>query len=659
MDDDNKELNNIDEKEINSVDEKAFSKALTPIKKAINIKGNIKVLWNKNPILLLAIAGGAAMFIFIIFGIVLISNYTPFNHLEFSEEVDNVSEDTEYKEEFESFWYDLCTDESDSTCTTSQKSDNKQLIKDQKSFYKKLNKKNLTEQQKRIVLATIFYGYSMDQFMPGGAYSETDATELPDEVEEVDVDVEENFDFDEQKGHIKELSKAVKKDSTGDYFFETYLLSSDYLDSKPDAYKYKKQYAEAHGLNISDWENWDEEEKAGYRKQMADDIKAIVDAYTENNPNGSALSACGSGEYWWPIGSSETTAENGVTFASGTPSTTVVTSSYGWRVHPISHVWKNHRGEDIDGQENVTNVIASMGGTVSEVVTGCTNGNYSCGGGWGNQVVITDTKGNQQRYGHLVGSSITVKQGDTVAQGQVIAKVGTTGSSTGPHLHFEMIVNGEQVPPGKKYKPTQGSTQEVDNPNYYIDPANPRPGSSTCAGGDLIQMLIEMEGGTAVNGKYKVECISGDVPTVGHGVTLTYNADKFAKFGSPLSSSNGYYSYCGQTFDAELIDKIYEDIINDERNAVIGMVSGYGFNLTDYQYDALASLKYNCGNITSGRGGETTFKDAYSRYGASQSLCTNWWNSYCVNPSFRVGLIKRRTNECNLFVTGTYNGSYG
>ncbi len=482
MDDDNKELNNIDETEVNSIDEKAFSKAITPIKKAINIKGNIKVLWNKNPILLLTIAGGAAMFIFIIFGIVLINNYTPFNHLEFSEEVENVTEDDQYKDEFESFWYDLCTDETDPSCTSSQKSDNKQLIKDQKSFYKKLNKKNLTEQQKRIVLATIFYGYSMDQFMPGGAYSETDATELPDEAEEVDVDVEENFDFDEQKGHIKELSKAVKKDSTGDYFFETYLLSSDYLDSKPDAYKYRKQYAEAHGLNISDWENWDEEEIAGYRKQMADDIKAIVDAYTENNPNGSALSACGSGEYWWPIGSSETTTENGVTFASGTPSTTVVTSSYGWRVHPISHVWKNHRGEDIDGQENVTNVIASMGGTVSEVVTGCTNGNYSCGGGWGNQVVITDTKGNQQRYGHLVGSSITVKQGDTVAQGQVIAKVGTTGSSTGPHLHFEMIVNGEQVPPGKKYKPTQGSTQEVDNPNFYIDPDNPRPSGNGTAG---------------------------------------------------------------------------------------------------------------------------------------------------------------------------------
>ena len=49
MEDENKELNNIDNSELNSVDEKDFSKATNVMKKAINIKGNLKVLWNKNP----------------------------------------------------------------------------------------------------------------------------------------------------------------------------------------------------------------------------------------------------------------------------------------------------------------------------------------------------------------------------------------------------------------------------------------------------------------------------------------------------------------------------------------------------------------------------------------------------------------------------------
>ena len=297
----------------------------------------------------------------------------------------------------------------------------------------------------------------------------------------------ETIDFKEEKGHIKKLSKAAKKDSTGEYFFNTFLLENDYLDSKPDAPKYRENYAKSHNLDETDWSNWDEKDLKAYRKEMADEIKEIVLEYLgEDDLNATMLSNCSSDQYWWPIGSSETTEQNGVLFANGDPSTVVINSSYGWRFHPIDHVWKEHRGEDLDGQENVTNVIASMGGTVSEVVTGCRNGNYDCGGGWGNQVVIDDEKGNQQRYGHLVGSSITVKKGDTVAQGQVIAKVGTTGSSTGPHLHFEMIVNGEQVPPGKKYKPNKGSNVEVDNPNYYIDPSNPRPsgnGSSGCING--------------------------------------------------------------------------------------------------------------------------------------------------------------------------------
>ena len=158
MDDDNKELNNIPDSE--------YQKANSVLKKPIDLKGNVKVIWNKVPLMAkLIVIGAVVVFVALILVIILIEHYTPFNHLEFSEEVDTVSDDEEYKEEFESFWYDLCTEESDENCTSEQKEENKQLIKDQKAFYKKLDKKNLTESQKRIVLATIFYGYSVDHFI--------------------------------------------------------------------------------------------------------------------------------------------------------------------------------------------------------------------------------------------------------------------------------------------------------------------------------------------------------------------------------------------------------------------------------------------------------------------------------------------------------------
>ena len=162
---------------------------------------------------------------------------------------------------------------------------------------------------------------------------------------------------------------------------------------------------------------------------------------------------------WWPIGSSETTNEGGVTFASGDPVPTSISSPYGNRVHPIHGTVKFHHGIDIAGPQG-TPIIASAEGTVVTAISGCRVGDSSCGGGYGNYVIIGHSNGDFTLYAHMKETKVSV--GQTVQQGQVIGLLGTTGSSTGPHLHFEIRQGGNS------------SANTVD-PLSIVSPDNPRP----------------------------------------------------------------------------------------------------------------------------------------------------------------------------------------
>ena len=72
-----------------------------------------------------------------------------------------------------------------------------------------------------------------------------------------------------------------------------------------------------------------------------------------------------------------------------------------------------------------------------------------CGGGYGNYVMISHAEGKMTVYGHL--TSLTVSTGQTVSRGQVIGYVGSTGNSTGPHLHYECRLNGVRYNPMSEY----------------------------------------------------------------------------------------------------------------------------------------------------------------------------------------------------------------
>lgn len=126
----------------------------------------------------------------------------------------------------------------------------------------------------------------------------------------------------------------------------------------------------------------------------------------------------GTGTYSWPL-----------------PGIYPSSNTYGNRLHPIFNEWRFHAGTDI-GAASGTPIHAADSGTVT--IAGV-------GSGYGNYVTISHGGGRSTLYAHM--SSIACSAGQQVNQGDVIGYVGSTGWSTGPHLHFEVRVNGATTDP--------------------------------------------------------------------------------------------------------------------------------------------------------------------------------------------------------------------
>jgi murein DD-endopeptidase MepM/ murein hydrolase activator NlpD len=112
-----------------------------------------------------------------------------------------------------------------------------------------------------------------------------------------------------------------------------------------------------------------------------------------------------------------------------------LSSSFGLRKHPILGYNKMHKGTDFAAPEG-TPIMASGSGTITHAKW--------CGGG-GNCVKIKHNSTYETVYGHMKAFARGIKSGKKVRQGQIIGYVGSTGMSTGPHLHYEVIVNGKKV----------------------------------------------------------------------------------------------------------------------------------------------------------------------------------------------------------------------
>ena len=176
---------------------------------------------------------------------------------------------------------------------------------------------------------------------------------------------------------------------------------------------------------------------AELERQRAEEEERRRQEAAANNPSSggggsSGGSVTGTGSFTWPC-----------------PSCTYITSRVGYRWHPVSGQWKYHSGLDI-GAAYGASIVAADGGTVT--IAGVN-------GGYGNCVMIDHGNGYYTLYGHM--SSIAVSVGQSVSKGATIGYVGSTGVSTGPHLHFEIrqgttILDPENWFTGLTYAPDAG-----------------------------------------------------------------------------------------------------------------------------------------------------------------------------------------------------------
>ena len=208
-------------------------------------------------------------------------------------------------------------------------------------------------------------------------------------------------------------------------------LKTEVEDAKAEIESYRAEQEEAR--NIADGKRSELatklQAKENLAKQLEKDIQNYMKVYEEArrqeealkgslNYSNSSSEYLGSGRFCWPA-----------------PSYTRISSPYGYRIHPIYNAKKFHSGVDLAAPGG-TNILAAENGKVISA---------GWNGGYGNCLVVDHGGGISTLYAHA--SRLLVSKGAYVTKGQVIAKVGTTGNSTGNHLHFEVLINGKTTDP--------------------------------------------------------------------------------------------------------------------------------------------------------------------------------------------------------------------
>lgn len=232
-------------------------------------------------------------------------------------------------------------------------------------------------------------------------------------------------DLQNQKVNLEDRKSQVEKDKTD--------LESAKAELSEVSKQYENQVNELKGL---------EEEQSAEMAKLTDEERAIQDEinkYKEDNANleqyfSNTTSATSVARY---SGDNTAAISNVGGSSSGfiKPSDGGVTCPYGPRIHPVTGVNSIHTGVDF-GASYGSPIVAAKAGVV-------TTATYNTA--YGNMIIIDHGDGTSTLYAHA--SSFVVSVGQSVSQGQTIAYVGSTGYSTGPHLHFEIRINGQHVNP--------------------------------------------------------------------------------------------------------------------------------------------------------------------------------------------------------------------
>lgn len=234
----------------------------------------------------------------------------------------------------------------------------------------------------------------------------------------------------EQYKESRENTERIK----GEYEQTLVLLGEKQETLEAEKAELEKQIAAAVEV-INQLENDIEAAKAEYAKAAAAEaaaqasINAII-AQMQAEEEAARQEAANNGQDYTGTGSTATG-----TYIWPCPSCTYVTSKFGMREHPLFGDERPHTGIDI-GTQAGAEVIAADSGTVAVATYSSSYGNY---------VTIYHSNGDYTLYAHM--SSLTVTAGQNVTQGDVIGYVGSTGWASGPHLHFEIRVNGSTVDP--------------------------------------------------------------------------------------------------------------------------------------------------------------------------------------------------------------------
>lgn len=224
------------------------------------------------------------------------------------------------------------------------------------------------------------------------------------------------------------LKNLYASNSEAQHSLESAALQSDEIEAKISQY-YAAQKAAA--------------ERAAQASQSSSSSSSSSNSSSSSSSGSSSSGSSSSG-------SSSVIVPSGSGFAWPTPGFVSLSSEW----FEDREVY-NHGGIDIAGAGIMgTPVVAAADGTVVATNSSCTHNwgkSYSCGcgGGYGNYVMISHAGGKMTVYGHL--TSLTVSSGQTVSRGQVIGYVGSTGNSTGPHLHYECRLNGVRYNPMSEY----------------------------------------------------------------------------------------------------------------------------------------------------------------------------------------------------------------